>query len=253
MNKDLLLAICMFFSLYTYAENHPNRIMLLVDMSSSMLTQDIKPDRLQSAKQLMKTFIKSHPTTPIGITAFAGEWENLSEPTLDHKYILSLLNKLELDSLQYSDGTATGSALICAASCLVNKQSNNAILLITDGVTNCGNLSTSTALDILKYYHIRLDVIAIGTNGKATYPYKVSKDSIQQVTLDTQLDSKRISKMAKSTGGFYFEVTSLQTFQNVLNKMKSPMPMKQSSNLPPSANFRMSKERIEWVIKKITE
>ena len=253
MNKLIILTISILFFTYSHAQNNQQRVMLLADVSSSMLTQDIKPDRLQSAKQLMKAFVNSHPNVPIGLTVFAGKWKNISEPTLDHKYILSELNNLKTDTLKYSDGTSTGSALISAASCLINKPSNNSILLITDGVENGGTVSTSTATEILKYYHIRLDVIALGTNGKAPYPYTISKDSIRYIDVETYLPSKQIAEMPKTTGGFYFEVTSKQTFQNMLYKMRSPIWLKQSPAIKPSSNFRMTKERIEWLIKKVTD
>lgn len=253
MNRLITLAIVVLFAFNIHAENVPERVMLIVDVSNSMLTQDIQPDRLQSAKKIMEAFVNKHPNTHIGLTVFAGKWKNLASPSLEHKQILSYLTKLKPDSLQYGDGTATGSALISAASCLINHKSNNSILLITDGIENGGTLSTSTATEILKYYHIKLNVIALGTNGKARYPFTNStNDSIDYAYVKTQLDSKRLSKMARTTGGVYFEINSKPTYQNALNTIGNSLWLKPSPYIKPSDTFHMTKEKIEWLIKEIT-
>lgn len=247
MNKLILVLgvlLCTIPSLQ--AQNIEKKVMLVMDVSTTMLMQDILPDRFQKSKDLARLFINEHPDLAIGITVFAGDSKNICAPTKDHTLLQSHLESIKMNELK--DGTATGSALLTAASCL--KERGGTILLITDGPENCGTVSVSTAIEILKYFHIKLNVIGLGTNGMAPYPIENTTGEVEIVSAPTSIDSEYLSKMAKTTGGNYFEISSEADYATVIGKYKKPMWLETPRGIKVSNDFHLTEEVIQWVIDK---
>ena len=152
-------------------------IMLCMDVSTSMLAEDLKPNRIEAAKQVAVEFINGRPNDNIGLTLFAGEAYTQCPMTVDHAVLLNLLNGMRVDMAQrglIDDGTAIGMGISNAVTRLKDsKAKSKVVILLTDGTNNCGQISPNTAADIAKTFGIRVYTIGVGTNGTARYPYPV--------------------------------------------------------------------------------
>ena len=149
-------------------------IMLAVDVSTSMLAEDLKPNRIEAAKQVAAEFINGRPNDNIGLTIFAGEAFTQCPLTVDHGVLLNLFQSVSCDMVQrgmIEDGTALGMGLANAVSRLKDsKAKSKVVILLTDGVNNRGDISPLTAAEIAKQFGIRVYTIGVGTNGTAPYP-----------------------------------------------------------------------------------
>lgn len=229
------------------ADGNERKVMLVLDMSTSMLAKDIAPNRLARCKDLARIFIEQHPGIPIGITAFAGVWKDICIPRTDHNAVQSHLKALSTGILK--DGTAIGPALLSAASFLTG--TGGTIILITDGVENCGTVSTSTAIEILKHYNIKLNVIGIGSNGMVPFPYQTPEGE-KIIDVKMTFDQKYLSKIATDTGGKYYGVSSVQDFINMLHELDKPTWLDIPQGIKASANCHMTEEVMKWAIKRVT-
>ena len=149
-------------------------IMLAMDISTSMLAEDLKPNRLEAAKQVAAEFINGRPNDNIGLTIFAGEAFTQCPLTVDHGVLLNLFHSVSCDMIyrgMIEDGTAIGMGLANAVTRLKDsKAKSKVVILLTDGVNNRGELSPLTAAEIAKQFGIRVYTIGVGTNGTAPYP-----------------------------------------------------------------------------------
>lgn len=156
-------------------------IMLAMDISTSMLAEDLKPNRLEAAKDVAAEFINGRPNDNIGITLFAGESFTQCPLTVDHAVLLNLLKDMKCGLIE--DGTAIGMGVANAVTRLKDsKAKSKVIILLTDGVNNKGDISPLTAAEIAKSFGIRVYTIGVGTNGMAPYPYPVG-GTVQYVNL----------------------------------------------------------------------
>lgn len=152
-------------------------IMLAMDVSTSMLAEDLKPNRIEAAKQVAADFIIGRPNDNIGLTIFAGEAFTQCPMTTDHASLLNLLHNIRTDIAQrlIEDGTAIGMGLANAVSRLKDsKAKSKVVILLTDGSNNRGDLSPMTAAEIAKSFGIRVYTIGVGTNKVAPYPMPVA-------------------------------------------------------------------------------
>lgn len=248
MNKIIGIIGILLFTVVSNlkADGNERKVMLVLDMSTSMLAKDIAPNRLLRCKDLARIFIENHPGIPIGITAFAGAWKNVCMPRTDHAAVQAQLKTLNTGMLK--DGTAIGSALLTAASFLTG--TGGTIILITDGMENCGSVSTSTAIEILKHYNIKLDIIGIGTNGMVPYPFQTPEGE-KIIEINMSIDQEYLSKTAKATGGNYYGVSSSQTFIDVLHELNKPVWLEVPQGIKVSDDCHMTEEVMEWLIKKM--
>lgn len=246
----LIIAI-LFFTCFCHklqADNIPPKVMLVIDTSSSMSCQDILPNRMQKSKELATYFVKKHPEACIGLTTFAGKWENICLPEqANFKTLLREIDKIKTDTIH--DGTATGSALLSAAACLKNLQGNRTILLLTDDRENCGNISIRTAIEILIHYNIQLNIIAIGSNGIAPFPTALDGEPTI-IDMPTTLDSPYLYEIASQTGGEYIEVSPDTDFQKMMQKLWDRTFMRRVKEAEHSYEFNISEEVMEWLIQK---
>lgn len=148
-------------------------IMLAIDISTSMLTQDLNPNRIEAAKNVAAAFIADRPNDNIGLTVFAGEAFTQCPLTTDHASLLNLLKNVRPDLAAtglISDGTAIGMGLANAISRLKDsKAKSKVVILLTDGANNMGDISPLTAAQIAKSLGIRVYTIGVGSKRVAAY------------------------------------------------------------------------------------
>ena len=179
-------------------------IMLAVDVSTSMLAQDFKPNRVEALKVIAEQFIEKRHNDNIGLTIFAGEAYTQCPLTTDHAVLMNLYNTVDCQMAARNlidDGTAIGDGIMNAILRLRESQAKSkVIILLTDGVNNSGNISPLTAAEIAKEHKIRIYTIGIGKNGMAPYPMP----SGGTVMVPVEIDEATMNKISNETGGRYF-------------------------------------------------
>ena len=179
-------------------------IMLAVDVSTSMLAQDFKPNRVEALKVIAQQFIERRHNDNIGLTIFAGEAYTQCPLTTDHAVLMNLYNSADCNMAArgvIDDGTAIGDGIMNAILRLKDSQAKSkVIILLTDGVNNSGNISPQTAAEIAQKYGIRIYTIGIGTTGMAPYPLPTGGT----VMLPVEIDEPTMNKISQETGGRYF-------------------------------------------------
>ena len=188
-------------------------IMLCMDVSTSMLAEDLRPNRIQAAKDVAVQFITGRPNDNIGLTLFAGEAFTQCPMTVDHGVLLNLLNGMRVDMAQNAmidDGTAIGMGLANAITRLKDsKAKSKVIILLTDGTNNRGQISPNTAAEIAKSFGIRVYTIGVGTNGTARYPMPVA-GRIEYMNVPVEIDTKTLASIASKTDGEFYRATNTQ-------------------------------------------
>jgi Ca-activated chloride channel family protein len=179
-------------------------IMLAVDVSTSMLAQDFKPNRVEALKAIAQQFIERRPNDNMGLTIFAGEAYTQCPLTTDHAVLMNLYSSVDCNMAArgiIDDGTAIGDGIMNAILRLKDSQAKSkVIILLTDGVNNSGNISPTTAAEIAQKYGIRIYTIGIGTTGMAPYPLPTGST----VMLPVEIDEPTMNRISKETGGRYF-------------------------------------------------
>ena len=182
-------------------------IILSIDMSSSMLAKDLKPNRIEALKRVASQFIEQRTSDRIGIVVYSGESYTKVPATTDKSVVLQALKDIKQGEIE--DGTAIGMGLGTAINRRKDsKTKSKVIILMTDGVNNTGVIDPLSAAELAKEYGIRVYTIGIGTNGKALSPVAYNPDgSLQYDMVPVEIDDKLLSEIAKSTGGQYFRAT----------------------------------------------
>lgn len=196
-------------------------IVLSLDVSGSMLAEDLKPNRIEASKEVAAQFIKERPTDRIGLVVFSGESFTQCPITIDHNVLLEQLKTIKSGMLL--DGTAIGMGLATAVDRLRNsKAKSKIIILLTDGVNNTGLIDPATALEIAKAFKIRVYCIGAGTRGEAPYPVQTPM-GIQKQMVPVEIDEALLKNIAQQTGGKYFRATnnnSLRAIYKEINAME---------------------------------
>lgn len=197
-------------------------IMLAMDVSTSMLAEDLKPNRIEAAKNVAAEFIAGRPNDNIGLTIFAGEAFTQCPMTIDHSSLLNLLHNVRTDIAAVGlieDGTAIGMGLANAVSRLKDsKAKSKVVILLTDGSNNRGDLSPMTAAEIAKSLGIRVYTIGVGTNKTAPYPMPVA-GGVQYVNIPVEIDSKTLSEIAAATDGDFYRATNTRELQQIYKEI----------------------------------
>ncbi|MBR4129818.1 MAG: VWA domain-containing protein [Bacteroidaceae bacterium] len=211
-------------------------IMLCMDVSTSMLAEDLKPNRIEAAKNVALEFISGRPDDNIGLTLFAGEAYTQCPMTVDHAVLLNMLNGMRVDMAQrglIDDGTAIGMGIANAVTRLKDsKAKSKVVILLTDGTNNCGQISPNTAADIAKSFGIRVYTIGVGSNGTVPYPFVVAGQTIYQ-NVPVEIDTKTLATIARKTDGEFYRATNNQKLHEVYQEIdkleKTKMNVKQYS------------------------
>jgi len=177
-------------------------IVLAIDVSTSMLARDFKPDRLSAAKDISIEFIAQRPTDRMGIVVFAGESYTQCPLTTDRATLINLMKEVQTDLIE--DGTAIGNGLATAVARMKDSDAKSrVVILLTDGVNNRGEVDPAMAAEIAKTYGVRVYTIGVGRQGEAPYPVQTPWGMDVQM-MPVQIDEDLLKQIAAETGGKYF-------------------------------------------------
>lgn len=197
-------------------------IMLCMDVSTSMLAEDLKPNRVQAARNVAIEFINGRENDNIGLTVFAGEAYTQCPMTTDHTALLNLLNGIDCNMVMrgmIDDGTAIGMGIANAVSRLKDsKAKSKVIILLTDGTNNRGDISPGMAADIAKSFGIRVYTVAVGTNGTAPYPMTVGGRR-EYVNVPVEIDTNTLSLIAEKTDAQTYRATNTEKLFEVYEEI----------------------------------
>lgn len=244
--RTLLIAALAFFILamgrpqlgksLTQVESSGIDIMLVLDVSNSMLTKDFMiggedATRLDAVREVTRKFIEARPNDRVGMIAFGAQPYVVSPLTLDHDWLLQNLDRVRIGLIEGS--TAIGSAMATAGNRLNDKRAKSrAIVLLTDGENNAGRIPPNTAAEALKALHIKLYAIGIGTNGVAPYPVmdrrtgRVLTDPLGNVLYEraqVSFNEAGLKEVARIAEGQFFRATdtrSLEAIYRDIDKME---------------------------------
>ncbi|MDR2469474.1 MAG: VWA domain-containing protein [Tannerella sp.] len=196
-------------------------IIMSLDISGSMLAEDLKPNRLEAAKNVAAAFINGRPTDNIGLVVFASESFTQCPLTTDHAVLLNLFKDIQCGMIE--DGTAIGLGLANAVSRIKDSQAKSkVIILLTDGSNNRGEIAPVTAAEIAQTFGIRVYAIGVGTKGEAPYPFRTAF-GVQYHNVPVDIDEPTLKQIAATTGGQYFRATdnaSLKAIYAEIDRME---------------------------------
>ncbi|MBE6336028.1 MAG: VWA domain-containing protein [Lentimicrobiaceae bacterium] len=193
-------------------------IVLAMDISSSMLAADLKPDRLEAAKLVASDFVKGRPGDRMGLVIFSGETFTQVPLTTDHGMMLNMLKDMKCGMLE--DGTAIGDGLASAISRLKDSEAiSKVVILLTDGDNNAGSIDPSTAAEMAKIFGIRVYTIGAGTRGTAPYPVQTPFGGIKYQQVPVTINEDILKHIANETGGKYFRAESEQKLQQIYDEI----------------------------------
>ena len=199
-------------------------IVIAVDISSSMLAQDLKPNRLEALKTVASQFINDRTNDRIGLVIYAGESYTKTPVTSDKDVVIKSLSDITFDGV-IEDGTAIGMGLATSVNRLKeSKAKSKVIILLTDGVNNSGFIDPSTAADLAANFEIKTYTIGLGTNGNARAPVALNPNgSFRFGMTKVEIDEELLKNVANKTGGLYFRATDnkkLEEIYNEINKLE---------------------------------
>lgn len=199
-------------------------IVIAVDISSSMLAQDLKPNRLEALKTVASQFINDRINDRIGLVIYAGESYTKTPVTSDKDVVIKSLSDITFDGI-IEDGTAIGMGLATSVNRLKDsKAKSKVIILLTDGVNNSGFIDPSTAADLAANFEIKTYTIGLGTNGNARAPVALNPNgSFRFGMTKVEIDEELLKNVANKTGGLYFRATDnkkLEEIYNEINKLE---------------------------------
>ena len=199
-------------------------IVIAVDISSSMLAQDLKPNRLEALKKVASQFINDRINDRIGLVIYAGESYTKTPVTSDKDVVIKSLSDITFDGI-IEDGTAIGMGLATSVNRLKeSKAKSKVIILLTDGVNNSGFIDPSTAADLAANFEIKTYTIGLGTNGNARAPVALNPNgSFRFGMTKVEIDEELLKNVASKTGGLYFRATDnkkLEEIYNEINKLE---------------------------------
>ncbi len=192
-------------------------IVVALDISTSMLAEDLKPNRLEAAKNMAAAFIADRPNDNIGLVLFAGESFTQCPLTTDHAVLMNLMGSIQCGLIE--DGTAIGLGLANAVSRIKDSQAKSkVIILLTDGTNNRGDIAPITAAELAKTFGVRVYTIGVGTKGKAPYPFQTANGIVYQ-NIDVNIDEEPLKQIADLTDGRYFRATDNAALSNVYREI----------------------------------
>ena len=192
-------------------------IMMALDISGTMLAEDLRPNRLEAAKNVGSDFILARPNDQIGLVVFAGESFTQCPLTVDHTALVNLFQSVQFGMID--DGTAIGLGLAnCVNRMKDSKTKSKVIILLTDGSNNAGDIDPITAAEIAKTFGIRVYAVGVGSYGQARVPVQTPM-GVQYMTMDSQFDETTLRNIASTTGGAYFRATDNNSLRQIYEQI----------------------------------
>ncbi len=193
-------------------------IVLALDVSASMLSKDFKPNRLEEAKAVAKSFVEGRPHDRIGVVAYEGEAFTQVPLTTDTRVVLEAIERLETGRL--APGTAVGMGLATAVNRLRTSESpSKVIVLLTDGENNTGSIEPRDAAQLAELEGIRVYTIGVGTIGKAKSPVRKVGNEFIYDWVDVKIDEPSLKSIASTTGGAYFRATNGKKLREIYQEI----------------------------------
>jgi Ca-activated chloride channel family protein len=189
-------------------------IMLVLDISTSMKAEDLKPNRFDAAKIVAKDFIDKRISDRIGLAIFAKKSFTVVPPTLDYDLVKKLIDEIEMGVVE--DGTAIGMGLATGVNRLKDsKAESKVVILLTDGQNNAGEVDPVTAADLAASYEIKIYTIGAGTKGMAPYPMVDAVFGKRYQNIAVDIDETMLREIARKTGGEYFRATDSKSLAQI--------------------------------------
>ena len=192
-------------------------IMMALDISGTMLAEDLKPNRLEAAKAVASDFVIERSNDQIGLVVFAGESFTQCPLTTDHAVLVNLFKSVEYGMIE--DGTAIGLGLANAVNRMKDSETKSkVVILLTDGSNNRGDIDPQTAAQIAKTFGIRVYTVGVGSYGQTRVPVNTPMGR-QYVTMDSEFDEGTLRGIAETTGGQYFRATDNGSLKRIYEQI----------------------------------
>mgnify|MGYP001239454417 CR=1 FL=1 len=195
-------------------------IMIAMDVSSSMLAEDFKPNRIEAAKELAIDFIQRRKNDRIGLVIYSGESFTQCPLTTDHDILINMMNNVDIGLIE--DGTAIGLGLANCVNRLKDSTTESKIvILLTDGENNTGFIDPITAASIARENSIKAYTIGVGSYGSAPYPTKDMFGRSIYVDVPANIDEDMLRLVADTTGGNYFRADKKSQLAEIYKEIES--------------------------------
>lgn len=189
-------------------------IVVALDVSSSMLAEDLQPNRLEAAKQVARDFVRGRTDDRVGLVIFAGDAFTQAPLTLDHGVVTALIEELEVGMV--TDGTAVGMGLATAVKRLdASDAKSRVVILLTDGRSNRGEIGPVTAAQMAEALGVRVYTIGAGSRGTARVPVDDPVLGRRYVRVQVDVDEPTLREIASTTGGAFFRATDRESLEEV--------------------------------------
>ena len=193
-------------------------IMMALDISGTMLGEDLKPNRLEAAKAVATEFVLSRPNDQIGLVVFAGESFTQCPLTTDHAVLVNLFQSVKFGMIE--DGTAIGLGLANAVNRMKDSPTKSkVVILLTDGSNNRGEIDPQTAAEIAKTFNIRVYAIGVGSYSDQVRVPVYTPYGVQYSTMNSEFDETTLRNIAQMTGGEYFRATDNNSLRNIYQQI----------------------------------
>jgi Ca-activated chloride channel homolog len=205
---------------YSPSNVEVNDIILCIDVSRSMLADDIRPNRLEVAKQRIREFVRLRPTDRISVIIFSEKVFTLLPLTTDPQLVDQVLAEISIGYL--GSGTNIGDGLALSVARAVNSETKNkVIILLTDGVANVGTMTPMQAAEEAKKYGIKVYTIGLGTDEDAKIPVGSGVFGTQyQLIPGGSIDYKVLKEISDLTGGKFYPAKSDKALQEILGDIQ---------------------------------
>lgn len=193
-------------------------IMMALDISGTMLGEDLKPNRLEAAKSVATEFVLSRPNDQIGLVVFAGESFTQCPLTTDHAVLINLFQSVKFGMIE--DGTAIGLGLANAVNRMKDSPTKSkVVILLTDGSNNRGDIDPQTAAEIAKTFGIRVYAIGVGSYSQEVRVPMHTPYGVQYGTMNSEFDESTLRNIAQMTGGEYFRATDNNSLRAIYQQI----------------------------------
>lgn len=173
-------------------------VLLAVDTSDSMLTEDFQPNRLEAAKRLIDEFIQQRGEDRIALQVFGGEAHLVCPSTLDHERLRRFVADVRPGAA--GDGTAIGLAVASGVARLRTSASKGRVMvLLTDGVSTSDDIDIRDAAALAAREGVRIHAIGVGSEGPASYPLGPFREIVR-----SRLDEGALRTLTSTSGGRFF-------------------------------------------------
>ena len=193
-------------------------IVLALDISSSMLAEDLVPNRIEAAKAVAAEFAAGRRNDRIGLVIFAGKAFTQAPLTLDHSVVVSLIGELEVGMIE--DGTAVGMGLATAVKRLQGSEAaSRVVVLLTDGRNNRGEIDPVTAAQVAEALGVRVYTVGAGSRGTARVPVPDRFGGTRYANIRVDVDEPTLRAVAETTGGRYYRATDRQSLEAIYREI----------------------------------